>query len=385
MGLGCETKAKAGWLQLLCRKKNGAGGHPKRAVLGTEGEVPELLPDDQGELKVTLPFRDGAAQSGFVEWTDTKYLVDVKDGELKLEWASSLEMRRSCANLESASKAVVTAAQKAEATDHLTALEADKLPHFGRCQPAGFGSWALGLREVSASGADAERSLKVGIDVTFIDLQGTVTKQDFGVIELKPGGLEIRPLQIFDYDDDGSVELIVPYDLKALPAKAVPAPVPTIWTRKSGQISPYAKAPPLSGGGTVTTHLEFDMRPDIGQYGPFIAYLSNDCGLEKCPPRLVGPVLYAHSLPDGSFSFSDPQAKTSVEKACPKAAALVVESGGVNALRTAQNVACARLRGDDSEKLIAELKSKAPMLCKGGEDCPLLASLVGFAKASFER
>src|SRR5512136_2075635 len=29
-GLGCGAKAKQGWLQLLCRKKNGTGGHPKR-------------------------------------------------------------------------------------------------------------------------------------------------------------------------------------------------------------------------------------------------------------------------------------------------------------------------------------------------------------------
>jgi hypothetical protein len=33
VGLGCEPTSLDGWLQLLCRKKNGTGGHPVRAVI----------------------------------------------------------------------------------------------------------------------------------------------------------------------------------------------------------------------------------------------------------------------------------------------------------------------------------------------------------------
>src|SRR5262245_12684317 len=33
IGLGCETKSLDGWLELLCRRKNGTGGHPARALV----------------------------------------------------------------------------------------------------------------------------------------------------------------------------------------------------------------------------------------------------------------------------------------------------------------------------------------------------------------
>jgi hypothetical protein len=384
-GLGCEAKAKQGWLQLLCRKKNGTGGHPKRAVLGAEGDAPEIVPDEHGELKLIVPWHSGASQSGFVEWTDTKYTLEAKDAELKLEWASSLELRRTCAGLEKTTRAVIVAAQKQEAPDHLTAAESGKLPRFGNCQPAGLGSWALALRGLAASGSDAARSVKFEIDVVYVDLEGVVTKGDFGAVEVKPGGFEVRPLQVYDYDDDGSDELIVPYDVKAIASDAAPANLPMIWTKAGGQVSAYAKAPPITGGGAQTTHLEFDMRPDIGQYGPFVAYFPSDCGIDKCPTRLTGPVLYARSMPDGTFSYSDKDAKSSVDRACGKRTPLVVEAGGANLVRTAQNVACARLRGEASDSIVTELKGKSSVLCKSGDTCPILEKLIGFANASFER
>src|SRR6188768_2686761 len=41
VGLGCEATSLDGWLQLLCRKKNGTGGHPVRAVVkGGEPAAP---------------------------------------------------------------------------------------------------------------------------------------------------------------------------------------------------------------------------------------------------------------------------------------------------------------------------------------------------------
>ncbi|HEY5955854.1 MAG TPA: hypothetical protein VIV60_04845, partial [Polyangiaceae bacterium] len=219
-GLGCETKSKQGWLQILCRKTNGTGGHPKRAVMGAEADALETLPDAHGELKLVLPWRGGGAQSGTIEWTDTKYTLQVKDTELKLDWVSSLELRRSCANLEKASKAVVAAAQTHAAAEHLTAAEAGKLPRFGICQPAGTGSWAIVLRGLSVSEVDAERSLKFELDVAHVDLEGVVAKHELGNLEAKLGGLELRQLVAFDYDDDGSDELVVPYDLKAIAARA---------------------------------------------------------------------------------------------------------------------------------------------------------------------
>jgi hypothetical protein len=379
-GLGCEATEKQGWLQLLCRKKNGVGGHPKRALLGEEEGGQEFVPDEQGELRVHIPYRTGGSASGHIEWTDTKYKFAVQGTELKLEWAVGLEVRRSCANLEKESKALIAKAQKVESQEHLTALEAAKFPVFGRCQPAGLGSWALGLRQISASGADASRAIVFELDVVRVDAEGKVSRADFGTLTAQPSGLEFKPLQVYDYDDDGLVELIVPYDLKAVPAGVTPPRVSPVWTEKAGRIEPYAPANALIGS-TQTTQLEFDMRTDIGGYPPFIAYLGRDCGAASCPARLVGPVRYARAMADGSFSLKDPQALAAINRACPKGLSVATEK---EPARLALAVACARLRGDAPTKVEGELAPKGPTLCQGEATCGLFDALVGFAKVSLD-
>lgn len=379
-GLGCEATEKQGWLQLLCRKKNGVGGHPKRALLGEEGSGQEFVPDEQGELRIHIPYRSGADAKGLVEWTDTKYNLSVQGTELKLEWAVGLEVRRTCANLEKDSKAILAKAQKAESPERLTALEASKLPAFGRCQPAGLGSWALGLRTITATGKDEDRALAFEFDVVRVDAEGKTTRADFGTLRAPPGGLEMKPLQIYDYDDDGSVEVIVPYDLKAIVAGDSPKALTVVWTDKAGRIEPYAQLKALVGSAQ-TTQLEFDMRPDLGGYQPFIAYLGKDCGAVSCPTRLVGPVRYARAMPDGSFSLKDPQSLAAINRGCPKGLSVTTEN---NPTRLALAVACARLRGEPATKLEQELTAKGAALCKGEATCGLLDALLGFAKANLE-
>jgi len=374
-GLSCEAKSKDGWLQLLCRKKNGAGGHPKRAVMGTEADAPETLPDGQGELTVVVPYHSGAETTGVIEWTDTKYNLNVKDGELKLDWVVTLEMRRACAELDKASKELVTKAQKSDSPEKLTAMEASKLPHFGTCQPAGHGSWALALRSVDAAGADAARAVSLGIDVVRVGEDGVLSKADFGTVTTRPGGFEIRPLQIYDYDDDGQVELIVPHDVKAIAAGATASAFSAVWSAVSGQVTAFAGFAPAKGG-VQTTHLEYDMRPDLSRYEPFVAYLGDDCGAASCPPRLVGPARFARSLAKGEFSLTDPQAMASLKRACPKVASVVAEG---NPTRTAQLVGCARLQGEEKDKLVTELKAKGAKICKGTDTCLLLDALLQFA------
>lgn len=374
-GLGCEARSKEGWLELLCRKKNGAGGHPKLAVLGTGEEAPQVEPDDKGELRVVVPYHDGAETLGTIEWTDTKYNLTVRGTELKLDWAVSMDVNRSCAKLDKEKTSVINAATKSTDPEHLTAAEAAKFPRFGVCQPAGLGSWALGLRGVSAAGAGDARSITFELDVVRVGPDGKVTKADFGKVQAKPGGFEIRPLQIYDYDDDGKVELIVPHELKAVPPGTKPDPLFAVWTEQNDQVAPFKNFGRVTGG-VQTTHLDHDMRPDIGSYEPFITYLGPDCGLASCPSRIVGPLRYARSLSSGEFSRADPQAQAAITRSCPKGAMLVVDG---NPAKTAQNVACARLRGEEPAKLEADLKAKASFVCKGAESCPLLDALLGFA------
>jgi hypothetical protein len=256
-------------------------------------------------------------------------------------------------------------------------MEAAKFPRFGVCQPAGFGSFALALRGVSASGADASRSIKFDIDVAYVALDGTTTRGNFGTVQSRPGSFEVKPLQVYDYDDDGSDELIVPYELKAIPKGAEPAVLSAVWSLKSGSVIPYEKLSPTKGGAQ-TTHLEYDMRPDIGRYDPFIAYLDEDCGGVSCPNRLVGPLHYARSMPGGEFDFADPRAQDSLDRACPKGNMLVAPG---NPVQTAKNVACVLLRKGDPAKLQADLRASSAALCKGQEACGLLEALLHFGEA----
>jgi hypothetical protein len=380
VGLGCEARAKQGWLELLCRKKNGTGGHPKQAKLGKEEDATEVTPDEQGELHLVVPFHEGVETSGVIEWTDTRYNIKVRGTELKLEWDVSLDVQRSCAKLEKEKAEVLSKATKAEDPEHLTAMEASKFPRFGSCQQAGIGSWALGLRGASAAGKDESRSIKLEIDVVRIDGEGKVTKADFGTIQTKPGGLEIRQLQAYDYDDDGNDELIVPFEMKAVPSGVTPSPLSVVWTLQGGQIVPYKNFAPVLGGAQIT-QLEHDMRPDIGTYEPFLAYLGADCGAASCPARIIGPARFARSMPTGQFSRTDTQAVAAIGRACPKGATLVAEA---NPMRTAQNVACARLQGTESAKLAADLQAKAPSICNKAATCPLLDALLKFANTAIE-
>ncbi|WP_437600715.1 hypothetical protein WMF28_03990 [Sorangium sp. So ce590] len=405
VGLGCEAVSLDGWLQFLCRKKNGTGGHPKRALIRTPGgaekegrepapeavaaaegaELPgeELFPNEYGDLTVVVPFSGDERRDVTLEWSDTRYTLEVSGSKARLVWAGSgVPHRRGCAAVLEESKAALQNAQKLEPAERLTATEATKLPRFGVCHPAGLGSWALALKAASAQGEGATRSLRLELEVVRVDIEGQRKTASFGALSAAPGGLEISALQVYDYDDDGNNELIVPYELKAN-AGASPAELPApIWSFDAAGIKPYARAPRVSGGVGVE-HLDFDMRPDLGSYGGFVAWLGADCGLKTCPARVTGPKLYFHALPDGGFSETDDAARGALKRACPnKPAVVVVEvAGSLNAAQTAKNLVCARAHGVSEEELGAQLAAKHALLCNEAAACPLETTLSSWLKA----
>jgi len=177
VGLGCEATSLDGWLQLLCRKKNGTGGHPVRAVLhgqqaaasptakeaGRESpdaaspsdaaSADELTPNEQGELTVVVPYVGEEKRDVDIEWTDTRYTLHVTGPKATFEWAGSgIPHRRACQQLQDESKSVLLAAQKQEGEARLTTTEASKVPKLGVCQPGGLGSWALALKSATGKG-----------------------------------------------------------------------------------------------------------------------------------------------------------------------------------------------------------------------------------------
>jgi len=406
VGLGCEATSLDGWLQLLCRKKNGTGGHPVRAVLhgqqaaasptakeaGRESpdaaspsdaaSADELTPNEQGELTVVVPYVGEEKRDVDIEWTDTRYTLHVTGPKATFEWAGSgIPHRRACQQLQDESKSVLLAAQKQEGEARLTTTEASKVPKLGVCQPGGLGSWALALKSATGKGEGAARQLHLELDVVRVDVEGARKSASFGSIDAAPSGFELASLQAYDYDDDGRDELIVPYELKAS-GGAAPTFPPAIWSFSDAGVAAYTKGPVVNGGIGIE-QLDFDMRPDFGTYAGFVAFLGADCGLKTCPARLTGPKLYLHSVADGSFTDHDDATKNALKRAAcqGKPASIVVEVGGsLNAVQTAKNVVCARAYGVAPETISAELTSKHAALCGEAATCPLQTTFEAWLK-----
>jgi hypothetical protein len=411
VGLGCEATSLDGWLQLLCRKKNGTGGHPVRAVVkdpgamaaaaaaepapspsaqAAEGEgeadagnPDELTPSEQGELTIVVPFSGDEKRDVEIEWTDTKYTLHVTGAKATFEWAAAgIPHRRACQQLLDENKAVIAAAQKAEGEARLTTTEAAKLPRFGSCREGGLGSWALSLKAVSGKGEGATRLHHFELEVVRIAVDGTRKSASFGSVEAAPGGFELGTSQVYDYDDDGRDELIVPYEIKATAGSAPSSYPAPIWAFNDSGVVPYAKAPSVNGGIGIE-QLDFDMRPDFGTYGPFVAFLGASCGAKSCPPRVTGPKFYLHSTPEGAFTGQDDAAKSALKRAmCQgKPASVVIESASaLNVAQTAKNLVCARAYGATPETLAAELTAKHAALCGEAESCPLQTTLEAWLK-----
>jgi hypothetical protein len=410
VGLGCEAKSLNGWLEFLCRKKNGTGGHPTKAEIqvlatnlaspeaavagssepvavaggaeqadaGTPANPNEVLPDEHGELRLVVPYRPGEKRDVVLAWSDTRYTLHLDGTKATIEWAASgVPHRRACQKLLDENKAVIDAAQKLDGEERVTAAES-KLPRFGVCQAGGLGSWALLLRSLKGAGTGAQRSLHLEADVVRVDIDGSRMAAPFGAFEIRPGGLEIGFLQAYDYDDDGNDELIVPFELKAAsstPASELPS---AVWSFSASGVAPYAKA--KLAGGAGAEQLDFDMRPDIGTYAGFVAYFAADCGLKSCPSRVTGPKFFLHSLPDGGFSGNDDAARAALKRACPKLSGPVVaEAGGqANLAQTARNLVCARAHGAEKAALASELDARRAALCGDAPSCAAQTALLGW-------
>ena len=349
------------------------------------GANEEVLADEHGELKLKLPYSGDAARAVTIEWSDTRYVLHVNGPTGKLEWAAAgLDLRRACAHVQDESKARVTEAQKAPAPAGLSAAEAAKLPRFGVCQAAGFGSYALGLKSISAEGEGSARKLTASLEVIFVAENGARKSAEFGRFSFAPGGLSFAPLRVYDYDDDGKDELIVPYELSAPAATSDDAVPAAIWSLTDASIVPYAKSPSVGQGGLGVEQLDFDMRPDLSDYGPYVALLPSNCGVKSCPARVTGPRFFFHSLADGGFSRDDAAAKAALKRACPKKleALLVDSAGSLNLAQSAKNIACALAWGSTPSAVNAELAQKRALVCGDAESCPLLSAFEKWAAAA---
>lgn len=428
VGLGCEARSSQGWLQLLCRKKNGTGGRPVRAIrdlaaynaeqanagtassekadpepsendaptdtAGESAEPPQeagaapselpnvIEPDEQGELRVPVPWRAGHTAKLRVEWTDTSYDLEVDGTVARLVLPVSLGLRRQCEALRKESQAVVDAAEKGTDPAGPNRSDVAKLPRFGMCQTAGLGAWTLQLQKLEAAGTAPARVVRASFEVAHVDPDGQVKRAPFGTLAFAPQGLQAKPLMVYDYDDDGQQELIVRYDI--VKTSAVVEALPALYTLRGGEVKAYDKLQPMGPGGVAVEQLDYDMRPDLADFGPYVAWLSSDCGAKACPDRITGPQFFAYSEKDGSFSRTHSAAVSALKRACPKTPdpIVVMQGDAVNAARTAQQVACAKVWKQDETTVLSAIEGNKSKLCSGAEDCSLYRTLKAWAAAA---
>lgn len=423
--LGCEARTASGFLELLCRSRDRTGGHPLRAeyeasadgrinvdtgsnegasVLADGGSPSDAgdaatdafaeaeagmysaedsrrvqYPSSTGELRLVLRFREGETHDVTLEFSDTRYILHLRDTTASLEWASGTPMLlQACAVIQSNSQQVLADAQREGATDRVLPTDLAGLPPFGECYVAGFGAWALALTKVTASGSNAERKVTADVEVVYVSQQAEQWRVPFATFEFPPNGIRLGPLETYDYDADGRVELIVPYEFSALPKGASQVLPPFVWSISDTSITPYDSAPESGGAGIAIERLRGDVRPNIGVYEPYVAWFDSDCGSKRCPSRLTGPLFVYDAQVDGQFSLDNDSCKAALKRACPSKPTSVVVPASPE--RTAMNLVCSRLRGVPEEGLLRELAKKRSALCRGAPTCPLATTLEAWTK-----
>lgn len=417
--LGCEARSATGFLEFLCRKQNYTGGRPLRAhyeasadgaspaendtgtaiaAVDTAASNAEADSSDHadagtdpiddgrrvqpvnsdGELRLVLRFRNGESHDVTLEFTDTRYMLHLRDGTASLEWAgASPELAQICSQLLTDSQKVVDDAQLEDAVDRAFSTDLVGLPLFGKCHEVGFGAWALALRKLMASGSGAERRVTAEVELVHASERAEPLRAPFATFEFSPGGLRVAPVEAYDFDADGSAELIVPYELTSVPRGIVRAHPPSVWSSANGTLVPHAGAPTSGAAGIFLERPRGEMRPDLSVYEPYVAWPDADCGSTACPTRLTGPLFIYRATAEG-FSLEHDAARAALKRSCPfKPERIVVPS---SPQRTAMNLVCSRLRGVSEEVLLKELEKKRPVLCHGASTCGLSTTLEGWTK-----
>ncbi len=173
------------------------------------GEVPTRArrtrssPTSAASSALVAPFQAEAKQSVTLEWTDTRYELQIDGTSAKLDWAGSVvSHRRACQELLVKNRARISDAQKLEGPEKVSPAEATRLPKFEGLPAGGaLGSWALSLTRFAGAGEGAARALAFDIEVVRIDLEGKRSAAPLRTIEVAPGGLAISALNVYDFDD----------------------------------------------------------------------------------------------------------------------------------------------------------------------------------------
>lgn len=393
---GCTTRAVAGWARVRCEPKNLSGGTLVGARV-THGAAPDananIKPEADGSLTLVLPWRKGQYSEARFEWTDMKQDLVLRARGSKFTRVLPAEQAAQCERFSRTSEQILAGirAKIGPFSPAVTPKDVYQFPKLGQCKMAGHNAWALGLEKLKASGEGKNRELLVTLSLNHIDASGMVASAPFGPLTFAPEGLLLPELMTFDYNDDGEEEVVVRQEILLRAARSMTKPLPeraAVFTYQEGRVVPYESLAPLASGGIMAEHLEPDGRPDVGDYGPFIAWLPEACGRGECEARITGPRFFQRSLPNGAFTAEDEHVERVIRNKCERTPKeLVVDVRTLLGKRqTAQNVACARVRGDDPQAIVAQLDELASEMCNDGQPkCAFYNAMVQWARATPKR
>ncbi len=234
----------------------------------------------------------------------------------------------------------------------------------GRCEESGAGAWGLVVSRLSPMPWDGWNGVQVLFALAHVASDGARTQvtpfdaePDGGAAPKHDNlyfsnvdGAEIRGFAVFDYDGDGTREIVLVVSGKYHEGETWAWG--RVYTVAKGGVAPYAPAASLPFSSVVDE--DADGRPDLLGGEPYDDVLENCCS--GFSSQLEGPALLAHSLPDGSFSRTDAVAVAVAKRACPQPPAEIVAGGAswdVGAVHTA--VACAKLWGVDDAKILGAI------------------------------
>jgi len=246
------------------------------------------------------------------------------------------------------------------------------------CQPAGLGSFALALKELGGSADGEQRRLHAALDVVHVSEQGALLSAPFASFDFLPGGLDISPLQIYDYDDDGKRRAHCQLRPEGGSRWREPgAPGQHLVILGDRRREATRRLPELEGAerrsNTSTSICDRTLATSLRTW-PTWARLRP----QQCPPRVTGPRFFWHSLPDGGFSRNDAAARAALKRACPKKPEAIVVD---NAAQTAKNLVCARAYGVSIESANSALSARHEALCGPAPSCAFATTLETWAKA----
>lgn len=383
---GCTSLHRDGWLQVTCAAETPARGRAIKATLkeGATDGSPELTPLADGRLQLVMPWQPAKRGLAALEFSNGNFELATNNATGAFRRMLPRAQGEACDKLAAETSAQLKKLREAE-SGPVRELDLKRFPKLGKCEIWRDDAWALELADVRGVGESVEREVSLTLNVTHVDPSGAVARAAWGPLVFAPGRVAISDVSLFDYDSDGAAEVIVRYEVLARGERAERRPqahLPRVFTYKQKRVTPYAPAGLGGQGGAVAEQLEDDGRPDLGDYGPYVAWLGAGCGVGKCPDRIVGPRFYRRSLPNGGFDPNAPEVTAALQRACSRNQGALVSDVETVAgkSRTALNVACARVRGEPAEAVLATLNQAKSQICDDAADCPLLVALRGWAK-----